>query len=64
MELQNLLPRLDASGLAELIMEGRWRVYHGPIARFPEFLRPDGGALSNIEKLKDWPDFHLSLIHI
>ncbi len=60
MELQNLLPRLDASGLAELIMEGRWRVYHGPIARFPEFLRPDGGALSNIEKLKDWPDFHFA----
>lgn len=58
--MQGLLPNLDATGLAQLITEGRYRVYHGPIERFPEFLQPDDGALSSIEKLKDWRDFHFA----
>src|SRR5882724_3396851 len=60
MKLHELLPGLDAGGLAELIMEGRWRVFHGHIARFPEFLRPDDGAISSIGKLENWRDFHFA----
>jgi hypothetical protein len=60
MELHTLLPGLDAKGLAELIMEGRWRVCHGSLERYPEFLRPDDGAISGIEKIKDWSDFHVA----
>jgi hypothetical protein len=58
--VQGLLPNLDVTDLTQLIMEGRYRVHHGPIERFPEFLRPDDGALSSIEKLKDWRDFHFA----
>jgi hypothetical protein len=59
MDLQKMMPSLDAGGLMNLFMEGRWHVDHGSIERFPEFLRPDDGALSNIGKLENWSRFDL-----
>jgi Cupin superfamily protein len=60
MDLQKMMPSLDVEGLIDLLMEGRWQVQHGSIERFPEFLRPDAGALSNIRYLENWPRFHVA----
>ena len=60
MNLQKMMPSLDVEGLIDSLMEGRWQVHHGSIGRFPEFLRPDAGALSNIKYLENWPHFHVA----
>jgi len=59
MDLEKMTPGLDGAGLMNLFMEGQWQVFRGPIERFPEFLRPDDGALSNIRKLDNWRQYHV-----
>src|ERR1700733_10749358 len=59
MDLEKMAPGLDGAGLMNLLMEGQWQVLRGRIERFPEFLRPDDGALSNIGKLDHWRQYHV-----
>jgi hypothetical protein len=60
MDLRKMMPNLGVEGLMDLFMESQWQVEHGSIERFPEFLRPDDGALSNIGKLGNWPRFNVA----
>jgi len=62
MNLQTLIADFDVASLLSSFASGEWQVRHGPIHRFPEFLRPDEGDLSCIQKLQNWPRFQIGYI--
>ena len=48
---------LEPRTVMSLLAEGRPEVFHGPVDRYPSFMRPTDGELSTIRKIENCPEF-------